>query len=222
MLALALLSAPTPAEETSLRDCRLTVRARQALVQDDALATLNLGVSVRGGTAALWGKVPSATLARRAEDKLRKVSGIVEVRSELQVEAADDPVHEFLRHPGNPALEALLPPVRRSPAHLTSRWDDTDAGASVVPPSIVLMAPVQEAGAAPEKLSEAVEGLRQADARFQELRFDVRGGIVRLFGVVQRGGDAMEFAQTIAKVPGVERVVIGDVRTAIGPLPGRQ
>lgn len=232
-VAVALLgAAPGAADDAALRDCRLAVRARQALFQDDALAPLNLGVSVRAGVAVVWGKVPSAGLGRRAEDKIRKIPGIVAVRNELHVEAADNPVAEFLRSSSaigqRPALESLLTQPRQSPAHLTSRWDDRQTAASsiatpeIAAPSITLLAPVpQQQPTATADLFQAVERLRQADARFRDLEFDLRGGIVRLYGAVQHGADAMELAQAISKLPGAERVVIGDVRTVI-TLPGRQ
>ena len=45
-------AAPRPADNGP-NDCRLTLRARQALFQDEALGRLNLGVSVRGEKAVL-------------------------------------------------------------------------------------------------------------------------------------------------------------------------
>lgn len=75
-------------------------------------------------------------------------------------------------------------------------------------------------GPAREDLADVVERLRHGDQRFARLRAQLNGGVVLLSGSVGHDGDAMEFAQCLSRVPGVERVVIGDVRTEI-TLPGR-
>jgi hypothetical protein len=62
-------------------------------------------------------------------------------------------------------------------------------------------------------LIHAIERLRQSDARFRAVQTEAQGGVVRLRGVVQRWDDLFELAQAIARLPGVERVVLLDVRT---------
>jgi hypothetical protein len=200
------------------------------LLQDRVLAPLNLGVSVRSGVASVWGKVPSAGLARRAEDKVRKVPGIDEVRNELLVEPAEDPATDFLRAAlvaaQRPSLDRFLSPTSTA-AYLTSRWTDVEpaarAGSSA--PGIVLLAPVAESGVpqapAMVDLAAEVERIRQTDRRFDGLRVEVQGRLVRVSGTVGHGSDTMDFAQSASRVPGVERVVIGEVRIAVA-LPGRQ
>ena len=69
LLVLLAGSGTAAADDGVLRDCTLTVRARQALLQDSTLAPLNLGVTVRAGVATLWGETPSAWVGRRAEEK---------------------------------------------------------------------------------------------------------------------------------------------------------
>jgi BON domain len=228
---LALLVSPgrVAAEDGGLRDCVATARARQTLVQDSALAPLNLGVSVRSGAATLWGQVPSAGLGRRAEDKIRKVAGIHEVHSELRVVATEDPAAEFLRSAiaatQRPVLESFVSSRPAPSAYLTRRWVEEPAPPPVAGPGIVLLSPVT--GSQPpvrpgrEDLAETVERLLRAEPRFSRLSADVQGGVVRLAGTVGRDGDAMEFAQSLSRIPGVQRVVIGDVRTEVN-LPGRQ
>ena len=151
MLVLFHSPAIAPADDAALRDCVLTARARQVLLQDNVLAPLNLGVSVRSGVATLWGQVPTVGLGRRAEDKTRKVPGIREVHSELRIERADDPVAEFLRSATaaaqRPTLESFLPANPRPPAYLTRRW--TEETTATPPhngtgPGIVLLAPIAE------------------------------------------------------------------------------
>jgi osmotically-inducible protein OsmY len=73
-----------PAGDAKLLDLELSLRARQVL-QDDSLADLNLGVSVRDRVATLWGTVPNRDVARRAEERLRQVIGLTSVLSQLHV-----------------------------------------------------------------------------------------------------------------------------------------
>jgi hypothetical protein len=74
------------------------VAARRALAQDAELAGLNVGVTVRGGVADVWGSVPSAALAGRVAERVRQIPGLAAVRCELAVvprpEAAERPPDE--------------------------------------------------------------------------------------------------------------------------------
>jgi hypothetical protein len=231
LLTLCLGSGAVSADDAGLRDCVLAARARQALVQDNALAPLNLGVSVRAGVATVWGQVPSAGLGRRAEDKVRKVAGIREVRSELRVVRREDPAAEFMRSaiaasqrpdPGS----FLVPSTPAKSAYLTRRWvEDTAPPQPAANPGILLLAPITGSAPLPSQrpddLVDLVERLRQGDSRFNQLNAQVQGGMVRLSGTVSHDGDAMDLAQRLSRLPGVERVIIGDVRIAL-TLPGRQ
>src|SRR5919199_5069111 len=59
-------SVPASPETTELtaQDCRLELKALEALMQDEVLAPLNLGLTVRDHVATLWGPVPSAALGQ--------------------------------------------------------------------------------------------------------------------------------------------------------------
>jgi hypothetical protein len=72
-------------EGSTLRGIRLELHARKALLADEQLAGLNLGIRVREGVATVWGSVPSKELADRAVQKVGVVQGILDVRSELLV-----------------------------------------------------------------------------------------------------------------------------------------
>lgn len=185
ILAVCVACVVLPAAHGS-HDARLTLRARQAIFSDPDLAPYNLGVSVREGAAILIGTVPSAELARRAIERVRQVAGLREVQSELSVVPPSDPI---LPRPSSvPAGPA------RPPAALTS----------VQPP------PRPPSG---EEIMLAVERLRRLDARYRGLRVQMTGRVVFLRGTVARGEDAMDLAQAIAKVPGVERVVLQQIQT---------
>jgi osmotically-inducible protein OsmY len=213
-------TAPGPAqpENPALRDARLVSRARKALQDDPVLSALNLGVSVRSSVASLWGTVPAANLRSKAETIVRKVPGILDVHNELQVEAVDEPLTEFLRI--NRPAPPLAADGNRSPAWLTRRWADaetTSKPASTVPPLVALMPPLGVGTAVQtEKLPLAIERVRQSDWRFLNVRAEVQGGVVRLRGTVARGEDLMALAQAISRLPGVERVIVVDVRAVGG------
>jgi BON domain len=109
-LAVTAGAGPGPVE-TVPRDLRLTVAARRALGKDQALASLNLGVSVRGGVADLWGTVPTPALAERAVQRVREVQGMTAIRNELSVvprsEAAEDVPKEASAASEGPPAGAL-------------------------------------------------------------------------------------------------------------------
>jgi hypothetical protein len=121
-----------PASETAARrDWEIAVQARRALFEDPTLAPLNLGVSVRQRIAMLWGPVPSAAIGLRAVDRVRRVLGVAEVRSELYIEASGE-------LPG-PAQRDRAP--ERLPSLRTTSAADQPQPA-VRGPGVILLAPV--------------------------------------------------------------------------------
>jgi hypothetical protein len=97
-------------------DRQLAVFAREALLQDGILGPLNLGVTVRSGVATLWGTVPTIALARRADERVRSVPGLAQVKNDLRIIADDDATAEFL---GRPAFQS--PAVRGEQAKRRDR-----------------------------------------------------------------------------------------------------
>src|ERR1044071_9815392 len=65
------------------RDTRHTMQARRLLAEDPDLAPWNIGVIVQDRVATLWGPVPSAEVAFRAEICLKSMIELIEVRNEL-------------------------------------------------------------------------------------------------------------------------------------------
>ena len=103
----------TPAAEAAGRDLVLTIEARRRLLKDRELAPFNVGVRVRDRVALLWGAVPSAELALKAETCVRGMFELVEVRSELFVSgelSSAKPVIPMLPAPEvHPTLPVLAP-----------------------------------------------------------------------------------------------------------------
>jgi osmotically-inducible protein OsmY len=210
----AIIPASDPA-----RDCRLTLRARQVLQQDMALTGItHLGVTVRGGVAVVWGSVPSGDVARRAEMLVRQVPGVFDVRNELQVEPPDDPIVQFLQ--SRPGQVASTPSrqwvsANRPPAVLTARPDEPTPsatpsnGVTLLPPTATT-APTATARA---DLAARIAAAQQSDPRYLGIVVDVQQGVVRLGGTVMRWEDLFELARAISQLPGVERVILHDVRT---------
>jgi hypothetical protein len=147
--------------------------------------------------------------------------GILRVRGEFQVLPPDDPLATFLARPPTPLPVPLpaVPEALTAPATLTSRWADGAAELTVKPPAgVALLPPLALPGPTgrmetAEHLQSVVEQLRGSDPRFHDVQADVIGGTVRLRGVVARAEDGMELAAKIARLPGVERVILREVRS---------
>lgn len=171
---------PTALAATS--DARITLNARRALFTDPELAACNLGVSVRGGVATLLGVVPTAELARRAAECVRRIDGVRDVQSDLSVvHPAEDPSRPRSRPPAASLTAAPQPEPREQPP----------SGEAIV---------------------LAVERLRRLDKRYQGLRAELHGRVVVLRGDVVRGEDAMDLARAVSRLEGVERVVLQQIR----------
>src|SRR5262249_2971327 len=61
-------------------------------------------------------------------------------------------------------------------------------------------------------IGNAVQHLILAEERFRGLRYEVKHGKVYLGGIVQRWSDLYELSQAVTHIPGVESVLLRDVR----------
>src|SRR5262245_52668752 len=99
------------------------VLARSALAALDAEAELkgvNLVVSVVDGVAVVGGPVPNAAAAKRAEQLLRKVEGIRDVRNACFVSAGPDPLLKAIADKGGSTLPPR-PVMTELPGVLTNQ-----------------------------------------------------------------------------------------------------
>jgi hypothetical protein len=234
-------SGPVALRDESLGDFELMVFARQALQHDDQLGALNLGVTVRGRVATLWGGIPSEELARRAEERLRHTTGIMAVHNELRVEPRREAKKNLFARPASPfggdteQAGSLLAPgsltslpgervgISRSSFTPATEEGNPPEAMTVTPPLVItLRPPIPEpppledrktTPVAAADLMAALERVRARESRFRQIRLDVQDGRVRLSGTVPQAGDMMAFAQLIAKVPGVKHVIVGETRT---------
>src|SRR5205085_4148116 len=78
------------ADMPSPDDMRLSLAARNALMDDFRFFYLNLGVPVKDGVATVWWPVPSADAPKQIVDRVSKVKGIKSVRNEMTVLPEDE------------------------------------------------------------------------------------------------------------------------------------
>jgi hypothetical protein len=105
-------------DETMIHDLWQTVQARKAMLDDPQLAALNLGVKVSSGIAVLWGPVPSQALSFRAEQRLRAMVELIEIRNQMAIEPDDTAAPhapEAPRYLPDPAPTAPITPRQLVP-----------------------------------------------------------------------------------------------------------
>jgi osmotically-inducible protein OsmY len=230
-----------PPLQPDLRDVRLTLMARKALREDRELGRLNLGVSVRQGVATLRGRVPSEALAWRAIQLVKPIQGIFEVYHDLQIKEFDPVDLPVLGGPIASGPEEGNPPTR-SPGPsgiLAGRPGGNPTGAHAMEPGapgplneavslgrpVIRPASSSEAGQSPKavlmapqpsdaaiSVEASVTGVLTADHRFSRVRPEVQEGVVYLRGSVTRQEEVMELARLVARLSGVARVVVDNVR----------
>ncbi len=213
------------------RDLDLAVQARAALAADPELADVRPIVSVVDRVAVVGGAVPSAAAAARVGAVLRTVPGLTDVRVNCWVDDTDDPVKRLMADRLRPAAPpadprpaatvtaqrpALLPPPGAflldpvSPRSGRARTEVVTPAAPPGPPQY----PTIPAPAVPvtpaDDLASAVEAVRAADRRFAGLSVAVRGDVATIRGQAA-DGVAWDLAAAVRKVPGVGRVVLGEL-----------
>jgi hypothetical protein len=240
LVMLLVLSGPVAAANFSA-DLRHTILARQALRQDARLAPFNVGVRVQNRVAVLWGSVPSAELAQRAENVLRKLPDLVHVRSELHIEGDHVVLSPGVRPgflpeqasgPVSPSPRAELPVIGGitvvtgaatpgpntplcvhrpfTPPGVLMTWPNASqtptAPSENVRPAHAMLGPETPAPR-PKTLHETVVALQQSKEAFGRLELVVSDAVVTVRGSANDPA-THEFARLLARLPGVERVIL--------------
>ncbi|MFL5341796.1 MAG: BON domain-containing protein [Gemmataceae bacterium] len=224
------LGAAAWAGEPADLDMPLTLAARKSISEDEQLAALNLGITVKAGVATIWGAVASDQVAQRAIGRVQAVAGMKAIQNELHVVTASEA--RALRRPepvadsGLPAPVVLDATVRMlTPPAIAKRMDVKD----LLAPEVVASAkPVEGTGQAtttaqllapitvakPADPAEQIGRVWRSEKRFEGIQFELRQGVVRLSGKLQSWNDLWPFADAVSRIPGVERVLIEKVAVA--------
>ena len=112
LLTAAAVAGPLP--EYVYRDAEHTMQARKLLADDPQLGPLNLGVKVKDRVAVLWGPVPSLEAAARAEQRLRVMFELIQIRNHLYLEDDHSPAR-------TPQVPQFLPERLPAEHHLGPR-----------------------------------------------------------------------------------------------------
>lgn len=229
------------ADEIDPVDLHREFQAMEALRKDPQLGALNLGVRVRGRVATLWGPIPTRDLADRAVATLKKLPELREVRDHTFVQFDElrpkapvglPPTQEVAPPPVTPKTEPatakaepagpqvaiwrpVLPEVESKP--LPNRPSVALLPSLVGPGSMDVVSRAKDKGPTLEPLDaaaigSAVQSLVQSEARFRRVRYEVKQSKVYLSGVVIRWADLHELSLAVTRIPGVESVVLRDVR----------
>jgi osmotically-inducible protein OsmY len=219
-------------------DARQKLYVRRMFNEDTALGPYagDIWVELRGTTAVLSGKVPSAVLRQRALFLAGQVKGIGLVEGdELQVIPSDGVPDLPSPFPeGTPPRGTLAGSARDGRTTQAPRRPDlAEPEPGAAPPSqpVTLLAPVPASEspssqeprpvvgflpprplAEPPDLSSAVEALRRKEERFRRLKVEVRQKTVYLRGTVARWDDATDLAGAVRRLPGVGAVVLDGIQ----------
>lgn len=126
-------TAPPASATPALSDIVLARSALAAIDADRGLRDVNLVVSVVNGVAVIGGPVPNTGIAKRAEQVIRQVEGVKDVRNTCFVTGGPDPLLKAIADragstlPPRPVLTDLpgiltnqAPPVSPFPPNLTA------------------------------------------------------------------------------------------------------
>ena len=224
-----------PRVDTS-RDVQQTIQARLRLLDEPELADMNIGVMVQSRVVILWGPVPSAEVAFRAELCLRGMFDIVEIRNELFVREQLEPVPVPPQRDNKPVILPPPPPLPKPKEQRAStgapgvlmghevRESEKKSLVELTPllpmsirvgqpqPEKAYPTPVSsgEMTDADRKTAAAVRTLLNGDAKYRELKFAVQEGRVYLKADNPESDVLLEAAREISRLPNLAGVVVMD------------
>lgn len=206
------------------RDQRQTMQARLLLATDPDLAAFNIGVIVTDRVAEIWGPVPSAEVAFRAELCVRTMIELAEVRSRLFVNELVEPTPRPLKVDVPPLIlpDRVPPKLPVEPLPIPSAPGLLSVQAKESPPTQVNKLPVSvtlpmfglpqvDAGVETEReLTEAIRTFLKSKAAFRSVRFTLQERRVFLNAPEQDTDALHEAARGISRLPHVEGVILSD------------
>lgn len=214
-------------------DFKLEIQALAALNQEGTIAPLNLSVQVRNRIAHLSGAVPTAEVRRMVISIVENVPGILEAntkkliitrapRSEQRLTLPLDdekPIETRSASPGALAPHRYVPLLPDRPKTAPPSADSTPRTVALLAPEAVASPPrgpqagQLTANPRPRPNSvplESIDRLRQSDRHYRAIRTEVQGATVHIFTGDTPGEHVMAFARAVARIPGIERVVLKD------------
>ena len=219
-IALA-VAIPAHADATS-EDPVLNRAAYSALLRNEELSDLNIGVRVlEGGTAILWGNATPADSAK-AEAVLKRLPGIKRVVNTC------DPVHV-----ADPLIERVGAAFKSGTTEKASSDETITQVAATIPvkrlrmtvekPDEAKLEPFARLGdptPLPKPLDyDGIQRVRKSDPRFRLMSFDLRDGRVVVAASTTDPTAAWDLARKIAPFVGDRDVVVGKPLATRGVAP---
>lgn len=208
------------------RDLRHTMQARQLLADEPELAGLNIGVSVHNRVATLWGPVPSAEVAFRAELVVKTMFELTAVRNELFVSELVEPKRKPLRFESSPKkLPEIVPPklpdirsMSSAPGVLTGSEQKRPAAQlanqarPALPPILGLPQADTPSVTGDEHLAAAVMRVLADKAIYRDVQFIVKDGRVFLRTLGTDMKALQSAANEVSRLPNVSGVTLVNER----------
>jgi osmotically-inducible protein OsmY len=196
------------------RDLRQTMQARQLLADEPELAGFNIGVSVHNRVATLWGPVPSAEVAFRAELVVKTMYELTAVHNDLFVSELVEPKRMPLKMNIPPKLlPESVPPKLPEPRSMFGAPGMLTGGDSKRPADkLILGLPQPEAPSVTgdEQLATAVRNLLESKAAYRDVQFIVKDGRVYLRTLSADDTALQSAARAVSRLPNVAGVVLVD------------
>lgn len=213
-------------------DFKLEIQALAALNQDAAIGPLNLSVQVRNRIAHLSGTVPTAEVRRQAITIVESVPGILEANTKKLTLTRAPRSEQRLTLPledEKPAETRSASPgalaARDAASLLPDRPKTTPPTADSTPRTVALLSPeaVASSPRGPQagrltanprprpnavSLDTSIDRLRQSDRHYRAIHTEIQGATVHVLSGDTPGEHVMAFARAVARLPGVERVVL--------------
>ena len=274
------VKAPAASIPSIPHDVLLARAAMTALDADPRLKQVTLIVSVVDRVAVIGGPVPTEEHGKWAEERVRGIAGIADVKNRCFVQTTPDPLVRAVAdrlgsnpQPTTPKLPPIMPGTKPAEPVGSAPTDTTIANAAkpanavtALRPAIdtagVLLPPIRANGpiavndsapanknpapiqatklpdpppvpgtsnplptgvltatpsvpvvdpSRPESVLAGANAIRRSDARFAGLTVELDRGVVVISGHAARASHAWDLSDAIRRVPGISRVVVGQV-----------
>jgi hypothetical protein len=191
---------PAPIMTTMMNEWQLESKLRQQLFRDPELRQCNIGLSIRGATANLWGNVEKEETSQLAERLVRANPAIREVRNQIVVRQSRQLHHE---------LADMVKELDQNPRLVQSIENDrmlaqaTPKKAVVPVEMVVNRQPVDERS----PLDKYLEVLGK-DARFRSVQFNLQDRVMRIEGQLDDPGLASQLASQFNRFPEIRQTLV--------------
>lgn len=194
-------------------DWRIEVRVRQAIRDHSDLTRFHPGVTVRSGSASLFGVLPSKKVHEELLRTVKEVRGVSRVESRIRIVPPADTLPDRIAEAVALGKPLTGPDVRPTPDEKSALVRDRPRPVTPAETTSSARTALKPDLGKTIDLDDYLRKAKRDDLRYRQVSWEIQDGVIKLRGKVPFMQDAWDLAERLSDLPGVKRVLLDGIGT---------